>query len=37
MVAEGERFDDGHLGLISPEIEARLEDSIVGPLKGIGR
>ena len=37
MVAEGERFDDGHLALISPEIEARLEDSIVGPLKGIGR
>jgi arylsulfatase A-like enzyme len=37
MVAEGERFDDGHLALISPEIETRLAESIVGPLKGIGR
>ena len=36
MVAEGERFDDGHLALLSPEIETRLADSIVGPLKGIG-
>ncbi len=37
LVEEGRRFDDGHLELISPETETALADSIVGPLKGVGR